>query len=257
MDIIFEQDNELFLPHFSPSTVNSFITSRYSFYKSKVERTPFTGNQYTARGTAVEHGVNVWIENPALDPLIAAMGKFDEELQKSSVSRATAKEVQDSIPGLLDLALGFYKKEFSHHQAVTQTKVEVKLDGVSRTMLGYLDFIQNGFAVRDCKVTSKTPSYLSQSYILQGAMYQLATGLPVFFDFFVPNKKPSHKAIMLTEQQFKFGISYLTRACQVLEELNKCSNPKRIIYLMSFPDLSSLYSLEDKKAAAKAWGIEY
>jgi hypothetical protein len=253
---MFKQDNEIFIPHLSPSTVNSFIMSRHSFYSSKVKRNPFTGNKYTSRGTAVEHGVNTWIDYPQLNPLDAALNKFDEELLKGSTTNAEAEEVRESIPGLLNVALGFYKGEFEKRPARTQQKMELQIDGISRTIVGYYDYLQD-VAVRDCKVTSKTPTALSQSYIIQGSVYAKATGLPVFFDFFVPNKKPTHKEIQLSLTDYKFGISYFTRACEVLEELQECDQPKRIIELMSFPDLSSMYSLSEKKDAAKAWGIKF
>jgi hypothetical protein len=132
--------------------------------------------------------------------------------------------------------------------------MEIQIPGVQRTIVGYYDYLQEK-AVRDCKVVGKTPSGLSQSYVIQGAVYAHATNLPVHFDFFIPNQKPIHKQITLSESQYKFGMSYFTRACEVIEELQECDQPKQMLKLMSFPDLSSMYSFNEKLDAAKLWGI--
>lgn len=258
MEFDLTHTNNIHLPHLSPSTVNSFIGSRFGFYQSKVKGAPFAGNQYTARGTAVEHAVNTWIETPNhLSFVNAALEKFDEEIKKAGLSRMAVEDERDTIPGLVDLALGFYKREFATHKAITQRKVECQLDGLERIMVGYLDYFQMGIAVRDSKVVSKTPSKLSQAYVLQGAFYRKATGLNVTFDFFIPNKTPVQKSITLSDDEYVFGLSYLTAASKVIEEIERCDSPARMMELMSFPNLDSMYSVPEKKEAARLWGIAY
>lgn len=258
-DFSLEHSNGIYIPHLSASTINSFITNRTQFYASKVLRQPFQGNRYTARGTAVEHAVNVWLENhDHPNPIQAALDKFDEEIKSAGLSSLDpdVSEVRDSIPGLAGLALQFYQGQFSQVKPVPQTKETCKVDGVNREFLMYFDFLVPNNCVRDCKCVSKTPSKLSQSYILQGSLYRHATGLKnVVFDFFVANKKPVQKSIALTDDEFVHGMSYLTRAAQVLEEMEECVSPSRVMELMSFPDLSSFYSHEEKKAAAERWNI--
>lgn len=258
MEFDLEHTNGIHIPHLSASTINSFINDRFGFYQSKVMKAPFKGNQYTSRGTAVEHAVNCWIENPSLsDEILIKLceEKFDEELSKTNVSKFTAEEIRESLPPLVKVALGFYKKEFESIKAETQHKFEYKLDGVTRPIIGYLDFYQPKVKVRDSKVVSKTPSKLSQAYILQGSLYRAAKEVGVCFDFFIPNKTAVHKSIELSDDEFIFGMSYLTRAAQVIEELETCDNPKRVMELMSFPNLDNFYNYEDRKEAAKIWGI--
>jgi hypothetical protein len=258
MEFELTHTNGINIPHLSASTINSFITSRFGFYQSKVLGSPFQGNQYTARGTAVEHGVNTWIENPGIDPkecYAYMFKKFDEEVERAGLSRMTVEEVRDSLEGLLAVALKFYMIEFKDRPAVTQHKFECNLEGVKRPIIGYLDYFQQDHAVRDSKVTSKTPSKLSQNYILQGALYRKAKKTNVYFDFFIPNKTPVHKPIVLTDDEFIFGISYLTRAAQVIEEIEECDNPKRMMELMSFPNLDDFWTFPEKKAAADKWDI--
>jgi len=249
--------NGIFIPHLSPSTVSSFIENRFGFYQSKVMRAPFKGNHHTSLGQAVEHGVNVWLENPGkvISYLDHANAKYDEQIKDSGTPKAKVMEYRALIPGMLDLALRHYRRVFAETGAITQHKIETSLEGVDRTMLGYLDFYQEGLAVRDSKVVGKSPSKLKQAYVLQGATYRHATGLPVFFDFFITNKTPTHKEIELSDDDFEFGISYITRASQVLEEIEVCESPKRLLELMSFPNLEAFYSAGEAIAAAKIWGI--
>jgi hypothetical protein len=248
--------NGIRIPHLSASTVNSFIQDRFGFYQSKVLGAPFTGNQYTCRGTAVEGAVNRWIETGCEKFEDNALAIFHEEFKKTGMHPLEAEDVLETIPKLARLAGNFYMDEFATTKAVTQHKINVNLEGVKRPIIGYLDFYQPSLRVRDSKVVSKTPSKLSQPYVLQGALYNLATGLPVVFDFFVPNQKASHKPILLTDEDIEFGISYLTAAAKAIEELEQCDNPKRVMELMSFPNLDAFYNVKDKRKAANAWGIK-
>lgn len=253
----YKHSNGIYIPHFSPSTVSNFIENRWGFWNSKVLRTPFKGNHHTSLGQAVEHGVNIYLENPEkqLDYLAHANEKYDDQIRDTGTPRDKVTEYRNMIPGMLELALRHYKRTFAETGAVTQHKIETQLEGVERTMLGYLDFLVTDKQVRDSKVVGRSPSKLKQAYVLQGAVYRHATGLPVFFDFFITNKTPTHKEIELSDEEFEFGISYITRAAAVLEELEECENPKRVFELMSFPNLEAFYSDGEMRQAAKAWGI--
>lgn len=248
--------NGIFIPHLSASTVNSFIESRHNFYQSKVKSKPFSGSEHTARGTAVEHGVNVWLENPdEKDILKHALDKYDDEIKRAGMSVIAGADFRETIKGLLDVALKFYQSEFGERKAITQHKFEYQLDGVNRKIVGYLDFLQFDHAVRDSKVSGKSPSKLKQAYVLQGALYRKALNLPVYFDFFVANKTPVHKAFVLTDDEYAFGISYLTAAAKCIEEIEECTCPTRMMELMSFPNLEAMWTTKDKKEAAEIWGI--
>lgn len=249
--------NGIHIPHLSPSTVSNFIENKWGFYNSKVLREPFKGNHHTSLGQAVEHGVNVWLENPGkpMDYLMHANEKYDDQIKDTGTPKDKVMEYRNMIPGMLELALRHYKRTFAETGALTQQKIETSLDGVSRTMLGYLDFLQQDKTVRDSKVVGRSPSKLKQAYVIQGAVYRQATGLPVIFDFFITNKTPTHKEIELSDDEYEFGISYITRGAQVLEELEECENPKRVMELMTFPNLEAFYSEGEKRQAAKAWGI--
>lgn len=257
-ELEFEHSNNINLPHLSASTVNKFIEDRFGFYQAKVLRAPFKGNEFTARGKAVEHGVNVWLENPDLgDYLTPALELFDKDIEESGLSKFSVGETRDKIPGLLECALRYYQELFSDQKATTQHSMRHRFDDIELEFLIYLDFFRIGKDVNDCKVVSRTPPKLSQAYVLQGSLYRAATGLPVGFNFIVDNKTPVAKTMILTDDEYVFGISYLKAAAKAIIELNQCSNPKRVMELMSFPNLDALWSHQDKVVAAKAWGIAY
>lgn len=250
--------NGIYIPHFSASTINSFIENRYQFFQSKVMMAPFTGSIHTCRGTAVEHGVNTWLEKPETENLgNVALTKYDEEIKNGKISKIEAEEFRDTIVPLLNVALKHYKSEFSKDKVITQHRIKCMLDGVTRPIVGYLDFYRPNVMVNDSKVTGKTPSKLKQSYVLQGALYKQATGLDVTFDFFIPNKTAVHKAIQLTDKEYEFGLGYLTKAATVLEELQECTDTRRVMELMSFPNLEAMWTEGEKKKAAKIWDINY
>lgn len=254
-DFDFTHTNGINLPHLSVSTINSWLDNKYSFYQSKVLGKRFVGNAATVRGQAVEESINLWIDHGNEDVRTTSLQVFDEKISQiePKINPISYKDVRDSIPGLAELALATYKQKFEGHHYRTQTKITARLEGVEREIIGYLDFYAH--MVRDCKVTSKTPSKLKQGYVLQGALYRLATGSEVAFDFFVDNKKPSYKEIALSDEEYEFGINYLTKAAKALEELESCDDPKRVMELMSFPNLESFWNYDDKKAAAKSIGI--
>lgn len=261
MDLNFTHSNGINMKHLSASTINSFIERRPSWYDTKVAGKPFEPNPAMARGTAVEHAINEWLvinESSRLADI--AIDKYEKELatylpNASSKGREDYQKFRDSIPALVECAYEHFSTEFTMNRPIAQAPIEVELDGVKRKVKGYLDYLTSRMVI-DCKVSSKTPSSLSQGYIIQGALYYKATGLPVQFHFIIDNKTPKSHVIQLTDDDIVFGLSYATRAAEVLEELEECDQPKRIMELMAFPNLAALWNIEEKIEAAKRYGIK-
>lgn len=255
---MFTHSNGINIPHLSASTINSFITNRNGFYQSKVKGKPFKGNVYTARGTAVEHCINMWVETGIEDAVSVALSKYNEECDKAEIHKfdSDRADIAASVEKMAPFALGIFQGLSEDQKPTTQYKFSTNLNGVKRPIIGYLDFLFEGKRVRDTKVVSKTPSSLKQDYQIQGALYKHAMQLPVTFDFIIPNKAPAHKAIELTDDEFLFGISYMTRAAQVIEEIEECENPTRMMELWSFPDLSAMFNQRDKDEACEIWNIQ-
>jgi hypothetical protein len=259
-DFKLSHTNGINMNYLSPSTINSFIERRGTWYRQKVEGMKFQPNPNMARGTAVEHAINVWLATGEISVEVA-LNKFDLELEdwkKTASASGLAKhdEIRATIPGLVLLAHDHYDNEFTIRKPISQHKIECRLKGVSRPILGYLDYFRPQILVNDSKVVSKTPSGLSQGYIIQGALYKEATGCDVVFDFFIPNKIPVKKSIKLTDDEYIYGISYATQAAKVLEELETCEDPKRVMKLMAFPNLASFFTMEEKAEAAAEYDIK-
>jgi hypothetical protein len=257
---MFEYSNNIHLPHLSPSTINSFITNRYGFYRSKVIRAAFKGSPPMCRGSAVESCVNYAIEkegNVTTEEIQElAITFFKSEMENSNLSWVKYIDVMNTVPGLACLAVNTYMEICNGMWPISQQKVSARIDGIERDIMGYTDYTFIDRCVRDCKVVSQTPSKLSQSYIIAGSFYKLCTGLPVVFDFFVNNKKPAYKSICLTDDDYVFGLKYMTLAAKRIEEIERCDNPNKMMHLiMSFPDLSSFYSPEERVEAAASIGI--
>jgi hypothetical protein len=222
----------------------------------------FQPNPNMARGTAVEAAINFWLAGGEVEKMLdAALTKFDTEMEEwkktaSKTGMVKHDELRASIAGLVEVAFQHYESEFTMQKPMSQCQISCNLPGVKREIIGYLDYYRPKFMVNDCKVSAKTPSGLSQGYIIQGAIYQHATGCPVTFDFMVPNKTPVSKSIMLTDEEFIYGLSYATEAAKVLEALEECEHPKDVMKLMAFPNLSSFFTYEEKAEAAAEYGIK-
>jgi hypothetical protein len=255
--------NGINMRNHSPSTANSFIERRPAWFASKVKGAPFCANPAMARGTAVEHAINEWLRLgddsiPNLTEI--AQAKFDQELVKF-LATAGPKGKEDytsmraSIPGLVKVAYEHFSMKFTFGKPISQGAVDLKIPGLKLKTTGYMDYFQPGKVVTDCKVTSKTPSSLSQGYQIQGSVYNRFTGCPVEFDFIVATKDPKVVTIRMTDDECVFGMSYYTRTCEVLEEIQSCPSPKRMMELMCWPDLSAFWNYEEKLQAAKEHGI--
>ncbi len=253
------------LRHLSGSTVNSFISNRPSFYRSKIIGRPFFANENMCRGKAVEYVVNKWCEGHIYvdDEQIKqwALANYDEEMQPyAQVTPSYSKftdDIRDTIPQLAVLAVKYYQNLFGPAGAMTQTKININLPGVELDFLGYLDFFRPGTDFSDCKVLKRTPSKLDQSYCISAAIYKQATGVNGFYDVFVPLKKgPQHKRLKVTSDDFKFGLSYAIAAGKCIEQVQRIEDPKQMMAtLLSFPDLNAVYDKTEKKELADEYGI--
>lgn len=241
---------KLELNHFSGSTINSFIERRPSFYKSKILKKGIIVNPNMARGSAVEGYVNAYFRGEQISPIEI----YDHELEDYPKDERY-KRIRDSVAPLAELALHHYKNEFLNPPTM-QMKIETRLDGVDRPVIGYLDYLEYGRQVRDCKVVERNSSKLPQSYVVTGSLYKKAMNCDVYYDLFVNNKKPVHTELKLSDEEYEFGISYATAAAKAIEELMECQDTDRFFELMCFPDLSTYYDEVERKEMADMWGIK-
>lgn len=246
------------LSHYSGSTLGDFIERPDSFYRRKIQKVEFAINPSMARGKAIEDVINYFLKE---DEILDVHELFEEHLKgyepKSDKDKEKLEKIRASLLGLTSVAIEEYKSEFLFEKPLQQFKIEGRLDGVKIPFIGYLDYYIPRQMVRDCKVVGRNPGKLSQRYIITASLYRFATGVDtVIYDLFVDNKKPVHVAYQLTDEEYKFGLSYAKRAMQVLDELQETEDPDRVFELMCFPNLESYFDEYEKKSIAEAWEIE-
>jgi hypothetical protein len=56
--------------YLSPSTINSFVEYRHSWYYTKILGGPFASTHYFERGKAIEHGIRMVLEGTDIDDAV-------------------------------------------------------------------------------------------------------------------------------------------------------------------------------------------
>lgn len=236
------------LNHLSPSTINSFLQNKLKFATKITSKVEFIPNPKMQLGKAVEEGINQSLLGMPLEACYEAARQ--EYLKEFPLETAPGP-----IEQLVSLAAGHYLNYHSFDPWESQSKITVSIEGIKLPIIGFTDY-KNRSQWRDTKVSGKTPSKLSQNYLLQGTVYRLATGLPGGFDFFVYLKSGvKHTYLPLTDEDYAFGLSYLKATCQAIEKLMEETDPLEIIKLMAFPDLESIWDEGERKEVMNLYGI--
>ena len=245
------------LKHHSPSSINSFIEYRTSWFLQRIQNKWTKAGVHAARGTAVEAGINYWLSNEDCtkeDAIKEALEVFTKESLHLSDTFSIRQTIAPCVVATMD---SFEEKGYTFG-AELQKEIRTRLKGCNKDIIGKLDYFIDGNRVIDTKVVSKTPSSLKQGYILQGSIYRLATGLPVYFHFAVPLKtKIVIKEIMLTDEDYKYGIQLATVAARHIERIfdNLDCLDGDLLKSMFFVNPTSLFSADDKKLMGDEFGL--
>lgn len=246
------------LHHLSASNINKFITNRAAWFASYFLKMPFNGNIHTIRGQAVETGIIHYVLN---GDLTAAIGAGVKDWEEKIVGIEDNIDFKQSIGPLIKVAIEGTDDEAGYKELISQfgkptvsekqqEKISIVLDGCSIPVIGYLDFPFKKRIV-DNKVSGKSPSCLSQDYIVQGSIYRKATGLPVFFFFEVANKKPVIKVFKLSDEEYEFGISLATKAAQAIERILANPIDGDLMRAFLFADPSGGYNKDEQMMVYK------
>lgn len=243
----------LTLKHLSPSQLNTFITNRPKWFAQKfLGNIPFSGSVNTARGHAVEAGIVSMIDQGDITTAIAAgIAEWNKQLIASAIPDDL--DFKQTIAPLIKIGMEGNDDHEGYTEIVsrlgkpkTQEKIECKLEGCDIPIIGYLDFAFKK-AIYDNKVSSKSPAKLSQDYVLQGSIYRYATGLPVYFFFEIPNKKPVIKAFKLTDEEYKFGLNLATKAAQAVQRILDVPIDMDTMKAVMFPNPDGGYGGNEQK----------
>lgn len=238
--------------HLSASQINTWINAPSLWVLEKLLGKRGQMGCSAHRGTAAEAGISAGLFNPTMtqeECVAVAMPVYDRLTALSGdPKRDTERAV---IPGMITQGL----KLREHGAPIKpnsgdQHKIEVRLEGVSVPIIGYLDWLY-AEEVLDLKTTTRVPSAMSDTHLRQASLYKLAH-LDKRVRFFYASDKKSEKHT-LTREQYDNAIRQLTCAAMRLERFLGVSKDKMELAAI-IPHSSESFYFGD--ATTKANAIE-
>lgn len=250
----------------SPSTVNSFLENRAAWFRNKICGDKFQGSKDTARGTAVEAGINYWLNGDTESTIegikhgMETWAKETEFFQEDKDFIENELEYKQSIAPLVNIGCdSVYNKYVIPFNSAPkqQYKIEGNIPGCKWPSFGYIDWFFEKKKVVDNKVSKRSPSSLSQSYKMQGSVYHKATGLPVDFHFEIANKTPVIKILSMTKDDIDYGWKLFCRACRAIEHIFDFidSVDYDLLENLFLPNPDAFYNEKDVKKALTDFGF--
>lgn len=240
------------ISHLSASQINTWINAPSLWVLEKLLGKRGQMGCSAHRGTAAEAGISAGLFNPAMtqeECVAVAMPVYDRLTALSGdPKRDTERAV---IPGMITQGL----KLREHGAPIKpnsgdQHKIEVRLEGVSVPIIGYLDWLYAD-EVLDLKTTMRVPSSMSDTHLRQASLYKMAH-MDKRVRFFYASDKKSEKHT-LTREQYDNAIRQLTCAAMRLERFLGVSKDKMELAAI-VPHSSESFYFGD--AATKASAIE-
>lgn len=213
------------ISHLSASQINTWINAPSLWVLEKLLGKRGQMGCSAHRGTAAEAGISAGLFNPAMtqeECVAVAMPVYDRLTALSGDPKRDAERAV--IPGMITQGL----KLREHGAPIKpksgdQHKIEVRLEGVSVPIIGYLDWLY-AEEVLDLKTTMRVPSAMSDTHLRQASLYKLAH-LDKRVRFFYASDKKSEKHT-LTREQYDNAIRQLTCAAMRLERFLGVSKDK-------------------------------
>lgn len=241
--------NNIFdIKHHSASTINSFIGYRHEWYLKKIRGVAFPGNHHMSRGKAVEEGINHYLKNECgVDECVkAALEVWGKEIIALGESFDMRQSIGKCVAAGID---SFRERGYDDGGTSMQDKISVVLPGCELPTIGYLDYLRQDRIV-DNKCVSKTPTLNKvtkrykhkQDYIIQGAIYKLATGLDPYFHYIIPLKDSVNIVEEgITEEDYDWGIKLAAKAAQAIERIIANPIDGDLFEAMMFPNVDAIY----------------
>lgn len=246
------------LKHHSASSINSFIEYRPDWFLARIRGIYSKAGVAASRGTAVEAGINHYIEQEKGD-VKECIKHALEVYTKDSIGSPENFDIRQSIgPCVIAGVQSFEDRGYIVNPPKLQAEINCKLPGCKKGVYGKLDYLFDDSVV-DNKVTAKTPSALKQGYVLQGAIYRFATDLPVRFHFIIPQKTGVKiKEIELTDDDYAFGLELATKAAQNIELIfDRISEfDGSLLEALFFTNPSAVWDYTTKQLHSEQFGIK-
>jgi hypothetical protein len=250
----------------SPSTLNDFIERRGSWYLRKVAGiSDFKTSDYLQRGKGVESGLECLLqggsEEDALDIATKELMNFKEG-DLNEVQMAKLMDHKAYLGHYVKCAWDNYQKFKMFGLKSSQAKVSMQPDFCSFELYGYVDFMWSKLWT-DLKILGQKPSGLSQGYMVQGAVYYMATKCPGIFTIVVRNNPKAgpvfnyyEEHLLKQKRDIDWWWNYVRMAAIALDGVYDCAQSgdvDRLIKHMSFPNLDAFYGENDIDDAIKYW----
>lgn len=209
--------------HLSASSLNTWMAAPSLWLMEKLLGKRGGMGCAAHRGTAAEAGISAGLFDPLMpheDCVAVALPIYDRLTALSGdPKRETERAV---IPGIITqgLALREHGLPIRPNEG-DQHKIEIRLEGVSVPIIGYLDWLYADEVI-DLKTTLRVPSSMSEPHLRQASIYKTAH-LDKRVRFFYASDKKSEKHT-LTREQYDASITQLTKAAQRLQRFLAVSN---------------------------------
>lgn len=244
------------IDHLSPSSISAWINAPSLWVLEKLLK--FRGNMGAAahRGTAVEAGVSAGLFDHALseaDCVAVAYPMFDKLTGLSGDPKREAERAV--IPGMIRQGLALREhgvpqrpNQPARFGSGEQHKVEIRVEGVSVPIIGYLDWLYPD-EILDLKTTLRVPSAMSETHLRQAAVYKTAHMDRRVRFFYVSDKKAEKHT--LTREQYDAAMREIVCASQRLERfLALSADPHELAAVV--PHSSDSFYFNDPATKAKA-----
>ena len=248
------------MKHFSASTVNTFLENRAGWLR-KLLGDKFNGNHHTCRGTSVEAGINFWLAGDSegtTEAIKHAIEVWEKETEFLEIEENTKLEFKQSLAPLINCGvvsvqekyLDVYKKELKQ-----QIPIKIDVPGCKRPCIGYIDWLIPDKLIIDNKVSGKSPSKLSQGYLIQASVYNKALGLPVEFHYEIANKTPKAMVLIPTKEDLEYGWKLFCRAARAIEAILDNPMDYDLMEALFLPNPDAYYNDEERNKALKDFGF--
>lgn len=237
------------LTHLSPSQINTWMAAPSLWLMEKLLGHRGGVGCAAHRGTASEAGISAGLFDPTLsadDCVAVALPVYDKLTALSGDSRR--QQERDAIPGIVAQGLALREHGMPIRPNGHQHKVEIRLEGVSIPVIGYLDWLYAD-EVLDLKSTLRVPSAMSEPHLRQASVYKTAH-MDKRVRFFYASDKKSLKHT-LTREQYDVAMRELTRAAQRLERFLSISDDAHELASL-IPHNSETFYFNDAPTKAKA-----
>lgn len=249
------------IKHFSASSVNTYIENRAAWFRQRIIGDKFNGNHHTCRGTSVEAGINFWLSGDSegtTEAIKHAIEVWEKETEFLEIEENTKLEFKQSIAPLINCGVvSVQEKYLDRYNKNPKQQVAIKIDipGCARPCIGYIDWLIEDKLIIDNKVSGKSPSKLSQGYLVQASVYNKALGLPVEFHYEIANKTPKAMVLIPTKEELEYGWRLFCRAARAIETLLDNPMDYDLMEALFLPNPDAYYNDEERNKALKDFGF--